>query len=103
MPPQQAMSTGNNVSSNVANLYPSKHSNSSQQQPSMHNPIKKQHKPHPMQQFIKLDSASTTPPNTVCESVVESSTQTINVVDEMMSSNMLDASYQDEGMFTIMQ
>lgn len=101
------MATSANAVNSGANVYHTNQNNSPQQQQlSVHNPIKKQHKAHqmqqqqPQQQFSKSESTTTGATNTGCDSVSESSTQTINVGEEIIASNnIVDVSYQDGGTY----
>lgn len=101
MPPAQAMTNCANVTNSGATIYHTNQNNSPQQQQQhpVHNSInKKQHKGH--QQFNKMESTNTGTTHSTGESVSESSTQTINVGDEVNSqNNILDSSYQEGGMY----
>ncbi|XP_065362350.1 protein encore isoform X4 [Calliphora vicina] len=102
MPPAQALASGGNVVNSGGGIYHTNQNNSPPQQHSMHNPIKKQHKghtmqPQPQQQYNKMESTTTGATNSGGESVSESSTQTINVGEEVIpSNNILDVSYQED-------
>ncbi|XP_046809206.1 protein encore isoform X1 [Lucilia cuprina] len=100
MPPAQAMASGSNVANSGGSIYHTNQNNSPSQQHPMHNPLKKQHKGHQIQQqqqFNKLESATTGATNSGGETVSESSTQTINVGEEVIpSNNILDVSYQED-------
>lgn len=105
MPPAQAMASSAMVNSGANAYHTSQNNSPQQQQLSVHNPIKKQHKAHQIQQpqpqqLSKLESTTTGTTNTGCDSVSESSTQTINVGEEIISSNnIVDVSHQEGGMY----
>ncbi|KAM7356392.1 R3H domain containing protein encore isoform 2-T9 [Cochliomyia hominivorax] len=102
MPPTQAMTNCVSVPNTGATIYHTNQNNSPQQQHTVHNSNKKQHKGHQIQQQSphqfnnKLESTATGTTYTSGESVSESSTQTINIGEEVNQSNsMLDISCQE--------